>query len=429
MPDGDRFASALASSGVAGAAAPWFTRVNRSIPPAETVARVKKYMPAFGITRIANVTGLNTIGIPVVMVCRPNSRSISVSQGKGPDLDAARASGLMESVESYHAERIVRPLLLGSYEDLRYSHPLIDVANLPRPTDTKFTAYSQLLWIEGRNLFDDAPLWLPYELVHLDYSVPLPSGHGYFAANSNGLASGNRLAEAISHALSEVIERDATTLWHLCDEPAQAATQIDLDTVDDPACRAILARYAAAGVVVGAWETTSDIGLPAFVCRIVQNQGPPACTIRPAAGMGCHMRREVALMRALTEAAQSRLTFISGSRDDKPRDGYAHFLDPETYALWHRVITAPGRRRDFRTIPTWPHDTIEDDVAFALDRLRAVGIEQVAVVDLTKPEFAIPVVRVVVPGLEGIDDSPRFMPGRRARARLDAAGRTVRSAS
>ena len=67
-------------------------------------------MPTMGITRIANITGLDRLGIPVVMVCRPNSRSIAVSQGKGLTLDAAKASGLMESVETFHAESITRPL-------------------------------------------------------------------------------------------------------------------------------------------------------------------------------------------------------------------------------------------------------------------------------------------------------------------------------
>lgn len=59
-----------------------------------------------GITRVADVTGLDRIGIPVVMVCRPNARSLAVSQGKGIDIEAATVSGLMESVELYHAEHI-----------------------------------------------------------------------------------------------------------------------------------------------------------------------------------------------------------------------------------------------------------------------------------------------------------------------------------
>src|SRR4051812_35005545 len=83
---------------------------HRCVSPAETVARLRPHLAGMGITRVANVTGLDVIGIPVVMVCRPNSRSLSVSQGKGLDLDAARASGLMESVEMFHAERAIGPL-------------------------------------------------------------------------------------------------------------------------------------------------------------------------------------------------------------------------------------------------------------------------------------------------------------------------------
>ena len=41
------------------------------------------------------------------------------------------------------------------------------------------------------------------------------------------------------------------------------------------------------------------------------------------------------------------------------------------------------------------------------------------VLDLTKPEFGVPVVRVVIPGLEGIDSSPRYLRGPRARAVLN----------
>ncbi|XXZ33194.1 YcaO-like family protein [Sorangium sp. So ce321] len=95
---------------------------HRQVEPEETLRRVRRLMPVMGITRIANVTGLDNIGIPVVMVCRPNSRSLSVSQGKGLDLQTAQASGLMESVESYHAERIDLPLKMASYEELRYTH-------------------------------------------------------------------------------------------------------------------------------------------------------------------------------------------------------------------------------------------------------------------------------------------------------------------
>lgn len=395
---------------------------HRLVPPEETIARVTPLLPVMGITRVANVTGLDTIGIPVVMVCRPNSRSVSVSQGKGFNLAAAKASGIMESIESYHAERISLPMKLGCYEDVRYVNPIIDVAKLPRFSDSKFTPYTRMLWVEGRDLMNgDMPLLIPYELVHLDYTLPLPMGHGCFVASSNGLASGNHLLEAISHGICEVVERDATTLWHLLDAETQAQTRIDLDTVDNANCSTILDLYEQAGVSVAVWETTSDVGIPAFLCRILQNGSSVANTYRPASGMGCHPSRDVALLRALTEAAQSRLTFISGSRDDMRREDYEHFLDPATHKNWHRHMEHRGPARDFNSVPTWQGRSFDDDIRWALERLRMVGIQQVGVVDLSKPEFGIAVVRVVIPGLEGVDGSARFLPGQRAKALLEEA--------
>ena len=104
----------------------------------ETVARLQPLLPALGITRVANVTGLDRIGVPVVMVCRPNSRSIAVSQGKGLTLAAAKASGIMEAAEGFHAERIEQPLRLGSSRELGRSLVLADVDGLPLSPDSRW---------------------------------------------------------------------------------------------------------------------------------------------------------------------------------------------------------------------------------------------------------------------------------------------------
>ena len=179
---------------------------HRLVPPEKTLQWVLPFVQVMGITRIANVTGLDSIGIPVVMVCRPNSRSVSVAQGKGFDLTTAKVSGLMESVESLHAERVSHPLKLCSLEDLRYTQAVVDVDRLPRLSDSKFTPFERILWVEGDDLLGDRPRWVPYEMVHLDYTLPLPSGHGCFQASSNGLASGNHFLEATTHAICELIE-------------------------------------------------------------------------------------------------------------------------------------------------------------------------------------------------------------------------------
>jgi ribosomal protein S12 methylthiotransferase accessory factor len=391
----------------------------RFLAPEKTVARVRRFMPVMGITRIANVTGLDRIGIPVVMVCRPNSRSLAVSQGKGLNLALAKASGLMESVEAYHAEHITLPLKLASYEELRYTHPVADVTTLPSIIGSLFHPNLRLLWIAGHDLLQDEPVWIPYELVHTNYTHPLPTGSGCFTLTSTGLASGNHILEAISHGICEVVERDATTLWRVMDKEAQQRTRIDLDTVDEGSCREILEKLERADVSAAVWEITTDVGIPSFLCSIADRKEDRLRLLYPSAGTGCHPARHIALLRAITEAAQSRLTLIAGSRDDTIRSQYERSRDPDALQQYRaQLLTAPPMR-SFQDVPTWNAETFDEDIARELDRLRSAGMRQVIVVDLTKPVFGLPVVRVVIPGLEGSDHVPGYALGTRARSLLE----------
>jgi YcaO-like protein with predicted kinase domain len=389
---------------------------HRTVAPEDTVARVRHLMPVMGITRIANVTGLDYIGIPVVVATRPNSRSLAVSQGKGQTLAAARASALMESIEAYHAERITQPLKLASLEELWYTHRVVDVSRVPRSSERTFDRDLPMLWIEGDELLGEQRMWVPYELVHTNYTDTGRIGAGRFQTSSNGLASGNDRQEALSHALCEVIERDANTLWDRLPDEAQEQRRIDLDTVDDAGSRDLLRLYEQANVAVGIWDATSDIGIASFVCMIVDRTDNPVRLLYPTAGMGCHPTRSVALSRALSEAAQSRLTVIAGSRDDVTRAEYERYRHPDALAQIRTRLASASGRRSFGSVPSVEHDTVGGDVLHTLAALRRSGIEQVVVVDLTRPEFGISVVRVVVPGLEGVSSLSTYVPGRRARA-------------
>lgn len=386
---------------------------HRLVAPGATVARVMPLRARMGITRIANVTGLDRLGIPVVMVCRPNSRSIAVSQGKGLDLDAARASGLMEAVESYHAERIGLPLRLASFEDLQQRYPVVDIDALPRVAHGRFGTNLRLLWIEGRDLLSTDLVSLPYELVHTDYTLPQPSGNGCFLASTNGLASGNHPLEAICHAICEVVERDANSIWNRLPPAIRHATRLDLQTVDDHDCLQVIERLDQAGFEVGVWDITSDIGIAAFYCLIVDRRDERA---HSGAGAGAHSARGVALLRALTEAVQIRTTYIAGSRDDLPAEDFSAAAIEQKLRRARALMAGRGPQRDYRTIPSHDSETFADDLAWLLARLRPAGIDRVVAVDLTLPEFAIPVIRVVIPGLEAPDDHPRYLPGPRAHA-------------
>lgn len=353
------------------------------------------------------------------MVCRPNARSLAVSQGKGLDLDAARVSGLMESIELYHAERIQLPLRLASYNELRVAQRVIAVGALPRVSISQYHDDARLLWLSGTDAGDGEPTLVPYELVHTNYTLPLPTGSGCFVLSSNGLASGNHLLEAVSHGLCEVIERDATTLFRCQDLPTQAALRIDLDTVLDTDCRQLLERYERAGVAVGVWDVTSDIGVAAFQCVVLDRNLNPFRRLGPMEGMGCHPVREVALQRALTEAAQGRLTLIAGSRDDYGRDRHRASHGSLLLEGAHRWLMERGTR-PFLATPSHEHDTFEADIQLILGRLSELQISAPIIVDLTRPEFEVAVVRVIIPGLETYHDVPGYVPGTRALALLKA---------
>lgn len=385
---------------------------HRTIPPAETLTRVRPFLDAMGITRVANVTGLDRIGIPVVTVVRPNSRSVAVSQGKGITLEAARASGIMEAVEGFHAERIEKPLRLGSRNELAGSLELADVEALARLRDSHFDGDLPLLWIEGFDWITKRSTWLPYEVVHTNYTLPSVGRSGCFVESTNGLASGNHICEAVAHGIAEVVERDATTLWNWLPDARRRETRLDLASIDDASCSNLIERLLKAGMSVGVWNITSDVGVPCFYCVIIDERLKLA---HSGAGAGCHPAREIALLRALTEAVQVRTNYITGARDDLRREEY----EPSGLTAkltWARRLMSGQASADFRRIPTTNFNSLGEDVDWMLERLQAVGMRQVISVDLTRPEFRVPVVRVVIPGLEGPDDHDDYCPGPRALA-------------
>ncbi len=390
---------------------------HRSQSLENTLRDALRLAPIMGITRVANVTGLDSVGIPVVMVCRPNSRSVAVSQGKGIDLASARASGLMEAAELYHAETMTLPLRLATYEELRYQHNVIEIEELPRGSRSLFHPNLRLLWCEGHDLLSGESVLVPYEMVHTNYTLPFPDGHGCFPATSNGLASGNRIMEAISQGICEVIERDATTLWNLRDDKELDQSRLDLTSVEHPICQELLGKFERAGLSVAVWDITSDIAIAAFACFIVSRNDKTMWHCSVAVGYGCHPARRIALLRALTEAAQVRLTVISGLRDDLRRESYDTLLDPDRITAIRQRISSSTAARPFHEIPDYDADTFEEDVEWELKCIRKAGVRRVVIFDLTKSEFALPVVRVVIPGLEPIIERG-YIPGRRGRAVL-----------
>jgi ribosomal protein S12 methylthiotransferase accessory factor len=215
--------------------------------------------------------------------------------------------------------------------------------------------------------------------------------------STNGLASGNTFAEAIVHAACELIERDAKVMWH--DDPSDPdgkAAQLDLSTVADPTCRELISRLEMAGLHFAAYDITSDVGVPAFAA-VIADPTVEARGIGYAWGYGCHLAPEVALTRALTEAAQSRLTVISGSRDDLC-ESYERRGDRDSSEIARLIQEPPPTRRFERS--SLAGRSPRDDVRTIVRRLRAAGIRSLVAVDLSHADVGIPVVKLLATQLE-----------------------------
>jgi ribosomal protein S12 methylthiotransferase accessory factor len=323
-----------------------FDGTHRTRPPGQTWQDIEPLLAGFGITRVADVTGLDDLGIPVTMAVRPLARTLSVAQGKGATLDAARVSGALEAIEVWHAERALPPVSLAQAPaaDLHLPYTIADLEQHP---GSLLTSRVRLDWIPARSALDNTETQVPLaavrlgRTVHDDWRQHLPS------ASTNGLASGNTRDEAIVHGLCEVIERDV--LSHFTD--ADQAELVDPSTVTAPYCAALLQRLAETGCWWELRHLPNRFNVPVMSCHLWREDQSAAVV----AGSGAHPDPGAALSRAITEAAQTRLTLISGSREDNQplayRTGPHRAPDPTATppTPWQAITTRYGAPADSDT--------------------------------------------------------------------------------
>lgn len=358
---------------------------HRVCAPEETFKRVQPFFSHMGITRIADVTRLDNIGIPVFQAIRPGTMTLCVSQGKGLTPALAKISAVMESIETWHSEH---PALPSIKEEVGTMSSQIPYSIYDLNVVEGHLIHDRLLlnWFPATILGTRDQTFVPADYVHLDFRASdewlLPT----FSMTSNGLASGNSKEEAILHGLYEAIERDSVSrTW----TGEIAKIQVDPATVDGPASATLIEHLHRARVDMDIVYNQGKTGIPCFSASIVSPEYPMIC-----GGFGCHLDRDVALSRALTEAVQSRLTFISGARDDIDMRFYARVKrrrGPLTLEQYAKPLM------DFHDIPTTYFPTLKEDLQEATRRVLTVVDCPPIVVDLTRQEFRIPVVFVIVP--------------------------------
>jgi ribosomal protein S12 methylthiotransferase accessory factor len=370
-----------------------YTRgTHRLRPPEETLARIRPHLASFGITRCADVTGLDRVGIPVYCAIRPSSRSVQVHSGKGLRAVDAKVSACMEAIEVFHAEQPPRPLRRGSLKSMRRGRRRVIAPDvLPDfRTDVFFSSDFVIDWVPGEDLLSGEEVWLPASAAYI--REPL-----LYDWSSNGLASGNHLVEATLHGLYEVIERDAVSRLsrrgQVTFSPGRCRF-IRLDTVIDESVRELQARLSNQGIHLVLIWIKSGIPVHTFMA-VLLDRNPFSHSSTVNIGYGTHRSASVAATRAITEGAQSRAAYIHGSREDLTRDSYEAPHDA-LFAFFDRIDATA----DWDALRSESSDDLRQDYEWILKSLAASGRRDVFRVDMTRPPLQIPVTKVWVCGLE-----------------------------
>jgi ribosomal protein S12 methylthiotransferase accessory factor len=372
---------------------------HRVISPDQTWLAVQPLLESAGITRVADLTWLDDLGIPTVQAVRPASLTLSVSQGKASTYRAAQVSAVMESLENWHAENVTPDLLFTAAKDLA-STLTYDPAQLSRPPGSLYHPGAKLDWMIATTLLTGRRTWVPWAAVVINVAVSDCWGPPMFAMNSNGLASGNSYDEAALHGVYEIMERHSVATA----APGSTMFEVPIDDMARSGCARLVEMIHRAGSELRIARIDTWDGYYCFAAELTS----PMVEV-PFSGSGLHHDPNVALSRAITEAAQSRLTAISGAREDLPSAIYQRFARMHTYAAARRsMLPMPCAE------PTPWHangtDSLPDLVASAATAVAAeAGTEPLAVVC----NFAggcVPVVKVIVPGLMSSTTSPMRTP-------------------
>jgi ribosomal protein S12 methylthiotransferase accessory factor len=383
---------------------------HRTQSPDATFRLVQPYLAKAGVTRIADVTGLDHVGVPTTLALRPNAPTMACSSGKGLTLDQAYVSGAMEAIELHAAETATFSPVRASYRDLARSYPMPRVDHLPLAQHSLFTVDWPFHWCLGWDLISQSEIPVPMALVGMSKRSQVGSLRA-FLVSSNGLGAGNTFLEAVASGLYEVIERDGIACHlHTAMRKHRPVPVVSDATIRSyPLVAGVLGKCDQAEVGVLVQECVVDTNVPVYTAYTydMADRGVPVTR-----GYGAHLDPEIALLRAITEALQGRLNFIAGSRDDLFRSAYSR-----TRAGWSDSVKAlqdlKAHSPEASGMESRASDSFESDIQDLLGCVRHAGLSNVVVIDLTPSDSPIFVVRVVVPGLEGYMHAG-YQPGPRA---------------
>ncbi|MGN0177392.1 MAG: YcaO-related McrA-glycine thioamidation protein [Methanobrevibacter sp.] len=378
----------------------YFEGTHRVIAPKKTIEINENKLKIAGITRIADITDLDRIGLPVFTAIRPTAEdgAISIYGGKGISKDHAKASAMMEGFERYSAEKQeTDKTTIATINEISQKGEYIDPKslNLPSKYEKKDISSIPLEWSLANDLITGHKYYIPSNAVFHPYNQE-NNLNSLFKSNTNGLASGNVIDEAILHGIFEVIERDA---WSIFELTHKNYSQINLDSIKSKLINKTLEKFESNGIKIKLIDFTADIKIPTIAASADDTITKDAGLL--TLGMGTHLDPEIAILRALTEVAQSRATQINGAREDTVRADFAREAGYERMKRINKYYFREEKKQiSLQDIENKSTTSINEDLDIVKEELIANEIKQILYTNLTRPELDVSVVRVIIPEME-----------------------------
>lgn len=392
----------------------------RSVAPDTTLRHARQWAAMAGISEVSNITDLDVLGVPVYLSVRPQARGEAFTFGKGLRPIDAEVGAYMEALEFFFAEPGVGSISTrwGTAREVtgaeRANDAILDFVPL---LQREVNLDGPLLMASAQDLESGDECAIPAELVY----YPAPEvGQSLFGSSTNGLASGNSVLEASIQALLELIERD---IWSF-EFVRRASKLVDPASLPDHV-REIVERAERNGLELKVRTVPNDYGMPFFAAFVFDLNNPSRQTFN--GGWACDLDRDRALVRAVTEAAQSRVAFIHGGRKvpKSPVTGFSSDAQEREAKLVRQHMQGVSDSRQKMLLTDIPdvatEGTLEQKLDTVIRCLRRVVQKPIYRVVFTPADSPLQVVRLVVPLLENLKET-RVRMGRRLKATLEAFG-------
>ena len=342
------------------------------------------------------------------------------SAGKGKTDLQSKVSGLCEAIERYsgiftgeeyrikgtysHLESAaIHPNSWMQFSEQQYQNrhqwnpQHSRFARIPEP----FDAGTEIDWTPVWSLTNQEFKYLPTACCYFNY--PLTKEHQFCHDDSNGSAAGNTIEEGILQGFMELVERDSVALWWYNRVPRPG---VDLDSFNEPYLQAIQDNYRDRQRELWVLDLTSDFKIPSFAAISRRTDQPQEEIIM---GFGTHFEPKIAILRAVTELNQTSQIELTDSKAHLQDPDLVNWLESATLENQPYLQPLTNTTKAYSNYPqNWSHD-LREDVLKCVELAKEQGLETL-VLNQTRPDIGLPVVKVFVPGMRHFWN--RFAPGR-----------------